>query len=226
MVGAISSAASAAALPPAVASGAAGEASSVVASSAAASSAVASGAAASGAVAPGLPAVALVELADQDEQLVGGRLDAGGQVGYPVAERLDVGRGLVGSRGLHGRDIGLGRRSGRRGRRDAGNGRNGNGAGLDRHDSIITPSFSTACTAPGGPIGPRCSFVVFPGAGGPPAAGQGRPGVMPDAAPHPGPPASKRAVNRKVHAGRKKIASHPQQPVARVPAAFDGRCIP
>ena len=152
------------------------------------------------------PAVALVELADEDEQLVGGGLDAGGEVGYPVAERLDVGRGLVGARGLHGRDVGLGSRSGRRSRRD---GRNGNDAGLDRHDSIITPSFSMACTASGGPIGPQYGFVVFPGAGRPPAAGQGRPSGMPDASRHPRPPASKRAVNRKMHAGRKKIASRP-----------------
>ena len=76
------------------------------------------------------PAVALVELADEDEQLVGGGLDAGGEVGYPVAECLDAGRGLVGSRRLRGRDVGLGSRSGRWGRRD---GRDGQAAGLDRH---------------------------------------------------------------------------------------------
>ena len=36
----------------------------------------------------------LVELADQDQQLVGGGLDAGGGHGNPVAEGLDVGRGF------------------------------------------------------------------------------------------------------------------------------------
>ena len=86
-----------------------------------------------------LPAAALVELPDEDEQLVGGRLDAGGQVGYPVAERLDAGARLVRVRGLERGRSGDGGRGGRRVRRR--DGCDGNGAAFDKHESIITPCF-------------------------------------------------------------------------------------
>ena len=108
-----------------------------------------------------LPAAAGVELSDQDQQLPGGRLDAGGQLGDPVTERLVVRCRLTGSA-----------RCGGNGRWRRG-GLDRDGAWVNSHASIITPTFSTACTAPGEPIGPR--YGVVPSRAGcvPPAASQG-----------------------------------------------------
>ena len=146
-----------------------------------------------------LPAAACVELADQDQQLPGGRLDASGQLGDPVAEGPVVGRRLVRLRGLAGR----GRRGENRRRRGT---PDRDGARVNSHTSIITPTFSTACTAPGGPIGWRCGVVPSRGGRVPLAARQGRgtgksgAGLTTDRS------GSKKAVNRKTHAGQKNTS--------------------
>ncbi len=145
-----------------------------------------------------IPAAACVELADQDQQLPGGGLDAGGQLGDAVAESLVVGRRRVRLRGLAGR----GRRRENRGRRRSGPDRGG--ARVKSHASIIIPTFSTACTAPGGRSGRGTASFPSRAGGVPPAANPDRRRDKSAAGPTADRAGSKKAVKRKTHAERKK----------------------
>ena len=147
------------------------------------------------------PAVARVELAEQAQQLAGGRLDAGGQLGDAVAEHVEAGCGLVPA---FRQGSGRPGRGGNRWRRNRRNGRSE--AGVSRHESIITPIISTACTAPGRPIGRPGDFFHAAARAGPPERDQGGGRGKPRGRPNPRQLTSTEAVKQKNAGGLKKVA--------------------